>query len=170
MKRYGGKQALEQLISRQIRPVQRKRGFAQGRILSEWTRIVGPVLAARCVPQKLSFPKGEHGATLHVLCESGWALELQFQQEVVCEKIAAYFGYRAVGRLRIHQGILPARAPSRARVPPPPDGETRAALDAQLAEVGDETLRRALLRLGLSRKAAENPEETLEKGALMDDR
>lgn len=111
MSRYSrminGRQALANLIKKPINKAQRKRGFAEGRLLTEWPKIVGPALSAHCIPQKLSYPKDQHGATLHLLCEAGWATELQFQNELLCDKIATFFGYRAVGAIRIHQGPLP---------------------------------------------------------------
>lgn len=159
-RRYGGQRALTQLIQQPLKASQKKRGFAESRILTEWPTIVGAALAAHCVPEKLTYPKGQPGATLHLLCESSWALELQFQQPILCEKIALFFGYRAVSDIRIRQGVLP-KAPRKA---PLPKDSPSPAVTQQVAEtvavIEDDGLRAALMRLGLSRSGAsaiENP-------------
>ena len=62
-----------------------------------------------------------------------------------------HFGYRAVGRLRLHQRPLPDDARTQKQKPrkaPPVPPERLAALDTQLDGVKDDALRAALGRLG----------------------
>lgn len=148
-----GKQDLSSLIKKPLKKIQRKRGFAESRLLTDWDLIVGKALAQHCAPQKLSFPKDQHGATLHVICASGWATELQFQSEVICDKIATFFGYRAVGAIRIHQAPLPERTPPKEKAAINVEDATDA-LQSAVSEVEDDELRLQLLRLGLSLEAS----------------
>lgn len=157
-KPFRGQQNLAGWLRPTLRPVQRKRGFAEARILNEWQTIVGPTLAARCIPQKLSFPKGQGGATLSILTDSAWALELQFQQQVICDKIAAFFGYRAVEQIRIQQGVLPDSFSSKRSREIPVCPQEDARIQSQVKDVEDDALRAALHRLGLSRHGAEKLE------------
>ncbi len=152
-KTFHGRKTLSGWISHPLKKIQRKRGFAESRLLTDWDMIVGKALAQHCAPQKLSFPKNQHGATLHITCASGWATELQFQSDVICDKIAAFFGYRAVGAIRIHQGPLPERTKPKefASINVEDASET---LQSAVSEVQDDELRHRLLRLGLSLEAS----------------
>ena len=84
------------------RPVLKAQGLAGSRILTEWESIVGPKLARHCVPEKLSFPRGQKtGGTLVISTENGFATELQHMQPIILERMAAYFGYQAITRITI---------------------------------------------------------------------
>ena len=83
-----------------IKPIYKKHGFAEHRILTQWHQIVG-TLANYSSPQKLTI-RGKEG-TLHILVASGRALELQHLQPIILDKIATYFGYRAVTRITFSQ-------------------------------------------------------------------
>lgn len=99
---------LLECIERVAKPAFKKHGFAQARLLTQWGEIVGPLLARHSLPTHLRFPAGEHAnGQLSVRVESAFALEFQHLEPVILEKIATYFGYRAVTRLRILQGPLP---------------------------------------------------------------
>lgn len=134
-------------------PLFRKRGFAEAGILTNWPEIMGHVLAARTMPQRISFPKGERSeGTLYIRVESAWATELQHLSPQVIERINSYFGYRAVAHLALSQGTVPSgtgpamaaeEQPSTSgqppRAAPSPTGE--------VAKIDDEGLRAALASL-----------------------
>jgi hypothetical protein len=103
-----------QCVEPLTRPVFKAQGLAGARIISNWPQIVGPELAAHCVPQKLSFPAGKTtDGTLTVAVENGFAPEIQHLQPVILERLAHYFGYRAVSRLTISHSFLPATEKSK---------------------------------------------------------
>lgn len=109
-------------MERITRPANRKRGFAEQRLLSEWPTIVGSELARHAVPQKMIHRTD--GGSLHLLVESAWATEIQYSEALILERIASFFGHRAVSRLVLHQGPVPAttpRAVEEAPVAPLPD-------------------------------------------------
>ena len=149
-RRGGGLRAIAGAVARVTRPIFGKRGFADGAIVRDWPAVVGPHIAAHTSPDKVVFPAGRRlEGTLQMRVDSGGlALELQHLEPLLVERINAYFGYRAVGRVRLVQGPLPAKP-----APPPP---TLAALDATeeedlartLSGVKEEALRRALEGLG----------------------
>lgn len=102
----------------------KKRGFAESRMLADWPSIVGPMLAKVSQPQSLNFPVGlrDNGTLCIRVDAGGWATEIQHLEPIILDKIATYFGYRAVARLSITQAPLPRhkkqdtsnpRAPSR---------------------------------------------------------
>ncbi len=117
-----------------------RRGFHRAAVLTDWQAIVGEALAERCVPERLS---GD--GVLTIRASGSVALALQHLEPQMLERIASYFGFRAVTRLRFRQAPLPERevvAKPRERPPVPPT------LAASLTDIEDDALREALLRLG----------------------
>ncbi|MFQ5765938.1 MAG: DUF721 domain-containing protein, partial [Rhodospirillales bacterium] len=149
-RRGGGPRALAQSLSAVTRPLFGKRGFADGAILDDWRAIAGAHLARHSLPEKVSpGPKDGDGGTLHLRIENGSiATELQHLEPLLVERINGYFGFKAVGRLKITQGPLPQAPES----PPPSTRPLAAAEEAGLAEslmdVDDPALRDALAELG----------------------
>ncbi len=109
-----GPRALAASVARITKPLFAKRGFADGAILSDWPSIVGPQLAAHSSPEKIVFPSGgRDGGTLHLSVDSGsFAVELQHLEPLLIERINTYFGYRAVGRVRILQRQFSFKRPA----------------------------------------------------------
>jgi hypothetical protein len=135
-------------LNRVTAAVRRKRGLSEAGLIAGWAAIVGDSLAAECAPQRLARGPDGTGGTLHVRVTGPLALELQHLEPLVIERINGYFGYRAVARLTLHQGPLDRRPRPRKPVPPAPDADSAARLEAQLAGVEDEALRAALARFG----------------------
>lgn len=152
-KRHGGTQALARLAPRLARKALGKRGFAAAGVITDWPAIVGPDLARVSQPEKLTFAKGKRAeGTLHLRAAGAAALELQHLHGLLMERVNAYFGYRAVARIRLIQVPPrprngpdgPSRPPSDA---PLPAAET-ARLDALAGGLEDERLQAVIRRLG----------------------
>lgn len=141
--------SLNTLVRRLTQPLLGKRGFADGRMIADWTEIAGPLLARSSRPLRIAYAHGERtGGTLHLkVAPGGLATEIQHVEPILIERINGYFGYRAVARLHLIQAPLP---------PPPPEPEPVAPLDAEnearlertLAGVKDSALRARLESLG----------------------
>lgn len=132
-----------------------KRGLAAAGIVQHWAEIVGPVLSAASVPERLVRDRSGDHATLVIKVRPGIALEMQHLEPLVVERINGHFGFRAVTRLRLVQGPLPAPPPQRPRRKPAAPADL-ARLDSVLAGVSDAELRERLKALGrslLERKA-----------------
>ena len=143
-KRFGRPRGLAAIIPKVTRALFRSRGFVEAGVLTDWPDIVGRPLADFTCPERL----GRDGA-LRVRVSGGWALELEHLEPVVLERIASYFGYRAVTRLALMQGPLPSRpADPGERAARALDSGEEAALRADLAGTDDPDLRAALERLG----------------------
>ena len=105
-------QTVGECVEPLTRPVFKAQGLAHARLITHWAHVVGPQLALRCHPLKLQFPRqSQNGGTLTIGCEPGFALELQHMQPVILERLAAYFGYKAIDRL----AFQPLSAPKAAR-------------------------------------------------------
>ena len=77
-------------------------------IIINWPRIVGVELSGNASPLKIysTREKGEQINVLMVQADSSAAgLKLSYQQELVIERIAIYFGHKAVHRLKIKTGV-----------------------------------------------------------------
>ncbi len=128
-----------------------RHGLAEGGLVTDWAAVVGSTIAERSLPLRLSFTGGERReGTLHVRVSGALALELQHLEPLVLERINGYFGYRAVGRLRIHQGPVPGLAGPRRPPASAPTAEAEAEIGGLLSTVEDEALREALRGLGRS--------------------
>jgi hypothetical protein len=148
--RRAGLRRLADAAQSATRPILREHGFALPAILSEWERIVGEGLARACSPERLA-----RDGTLTIRVAGPVATELQHREPEIIERIATYFGHRAVRRIRMVRGPLPET--TRPAAPPPRplgDLETRA-VDRLTAPIGDPTLRSALRRLGRAVLGAE---------------
>jgi hypothetical protein len=154
MRRGGGLRRLPDLLSRLLDPAARRRGLAEAKLLTEWATIVGPALAARCQPIRLSRSADRPGGILVLHVAGTAALELQHSAPPILERINGFFGYPAVSRLRLIQAP-PSRSSSRPA--PPARRRLSDAEEIELAEavreVRDPGLRAALHDLGRTLKA-----------------
>jgi hypothetical protein len=145
-------QALSAVTFKTALPLLARRGLAEESLLTNWSAVVGPMLAARCHPQRLQRPRrgteGE-GCVLHLKVEGGSAaMEIQHRLPQLIERVNTFLGWRAVERVTLHQGRITRTPPKRAKDPPPLPAERRAVLERELADVEDPDLRAALERLG----------------------
>ena len=129
-----------------------KQGFASVELVTRWPDIVGPEIAAHSQPEKIQWPRGQQGndgsepGTLLLRVEGPTAVEIQHLSGVILQRVNQFFGWQAVGDLRLRQAPL-ARASER-RTPSAPDPAATARLAAALTEITDDNLRGALARLG----------------------
>jgi hypothetical protein len=159
-KRAHGPRALAALLPKVAAPALRRRGFTAVEIVTNWTEIVGPVLAQETAPERLSFPQGARsGGTLHVRASGSIALELQHLAPVIVERINICFGYAAVARIALIQAPGPARPDvARRQAPPAPplDADRLRKIESSTGDIGPEPLRHALRQLGKAVETAWN--------------
>ena len=137
-------QLLSSLVDRITARSFEARGLAAAGIAAEWPAIVGEAVAACSWPECLR-PDG----TLRVCVSGPVAVEMQHLEPQILERIAVYYGYRAVTRLAYVNRPPPPSKPSRERRPPPVvDADTAARIDAAVAPTRDRHLRAALAALG----------------------
>jgi hypothetical protein len=130
------------------RPVLKTQGLAGSRIISEWDSIVGSKLSAHCLPQKLVFPAGKKtDGTLSIAVENGFAPELQHSQSLILERLAVYFGYRAVVRISISHTYVPE---SKKPLAKPLVKKLSADSLAIVEKVDDDELRAALTSIAMT--------------------
>jgi hypothetical protein len=131
-----------------------KQGFASTELVTRWAEIVGAEIATHAEPEKIQWSRPWGGqtpepGTLVLRVEGPAAIEIQHLSGVVLERVNRFFGWQAVGSLRLRQ------APLRRRTKTPQscgDAEAAARIAADLPEITDENLRAALGRLGAAIK------------------
>ena len=145
------------LIAPHLRKASEKRGFAHVRLLTDWAEIVGPEVAALARPVKVGYARQGFGATLTVLVSGAAAPQVQMMVPAILDRVNACYGYAAISRVSLTQtapgagpqGFAEAQAPFGGPPPKPAlPPEREAALQSELREVGDESLRAALMSLG----------------------
>ena len=142
------------LLTGQIRSASAAKGFAQSRLLTQWSEVAGPDVAAISRPVEVSYGRGGMGATLTLLTTGAQAPMLEMQKEQLRDRVNAVYGYNAIARIRITQTAATGFAEGqvafdRPKAEPPltPPKPIPAATD-MAAPVEDGDLRAALERLG----------------------
>ena len=130
----------------------RRFGFVQSSIVSRWPEIVGIRYAAVSAPESIRFPHGKKSdGVLTLVVEGAHAPTMQHVAPIIAEQVNLFFGYPAVARVAIRQGIV---ATAKAKPRPAPDltSEIPAELGDSLRAVADPGLRACLesLARGLS--------------------
>ncbi len=127
-----------------------RHGFAQADIVANWPEIVGEELAAVSAPERIKWPRGSgeaaqrSGGTLVIKAAAGRALELQYEASRIIGRINGFFGYGAVGAIKVMQatGTIFRTAPKPVSLPEKP------VCEQELARLEDSPLKAALERLG----------------------
>lgn len=159
-RRKRGFERASSLVAARMRSAGESRGFASVRLLTHWTEIVGPEIAAVARPVEISHGCG-FGATLTLLTTGAQAPMLEMQKETIRERVNSCYGYSAIQAVRLTQTAatgfaevkpeLEVRSNTKDRRDPAVSTEA-----SQVAScVNDSELRMALERLGanvLSRK------------------
>jgi hypothetical protein len=148
-KRGGGPRALASSLTSTTKAIFGKRGFADGSILRDWSLIVGEHLAAHSQPEQIAYSKGRDCGFLHLRIDSGsMATEMQHLLPLLIERINSYFGFKAIDRVKITQGPLPAKDRKQVWSPRILASEEEIRLAKSLGDIEDEDLRKVLQTLG----------------------
>jgi hypothetical protein len=152
-----GSRALGSFVPGLTKKAFEKYGFSAATLITDWATIVGKDLAVYTAPERLKWPKfvetyaeteadakGRPGATLDLKVEPARALEVEYRRAQIAERINAYFGYRAIEKIRLFQATIEKpvsrkiRKPLASEIQPLPgiaDDGLRAALEAMGAGV-----------------------------------
>ena len=95
-----------ELISGALDPIVRKRGLARAELISWWPEIIGEAYAGGTAPERIRWPRDGGAAVLTIRCDPALALQLSYETERVRERLNGYFGYPAVGAVRIVQARI----------------------------------------------------------------
>lgn len=154
-RKYSNPVPVSDLATAILDPVLRRRAGISIGLVQNWDEIVGQNLAGVTRPERVVWPKRRSDddpfepATLVVCCSGLNALHLQHQTGEVIDRVNAYLGFAAIGRMRIVQKPVGEAKPK----PLPPRELSLAEakrIEGITAEIEDDDLREALSRLGRS--------------------
>ena len=142
----------------------RRFGFVQSSIVSRWKEIVGARYAAVSAPESIRFPHGKKSnGTLTLVVEGAHAPMLQHVAPTIQERVNQFFGYEAVARIAIRQGLVQVEK-RKSRLAPPSLRPVTLSMDMKdsLRDIADPELRLCLESLARGLAAGdEAPAKTI---------
>ncbi len=151
--RGGRARSVAELLPDAGRASFRKFGFVQHSVVSRWGEIVGQRYAGVSAPESIRFPQGKRANGVLTLTVSGaHAPMMQHVAPEIVERVNRFFGYPAVERVVMRQGVVAKAAsrPAKAELQPVP-----VELGESLRAVGDPELRTVLESLARGIATAE---------------
>lgn len=143
--------ALANLVSKLITPLCQKSGFVKASLVIDWDKIVGPKFSQFCEAVRVNFPQGKKNqGSLYIRVPSAMATHIAFLEPEILEKVNRYYGYPAISRVIIQQGPVMRKSSPPPKTSPSLTQEKREEILNLVSEVGDESLQKALERLGSS--------------------
>ena len=148
---------LADLVGKAMTPACRKRGFASVDIVASWAEIVGERYGTRVQPDRLIWPRRpdltdpEHPpepATLVVHTDGATALLLTHETPQVLERINTFYGWAAIGRIKVLQKPVLAKQPEKPKSLRPLTNSEEERLAGHVEGVENDRLREALKKLG----------------------
>ena len=144
------------LLRKSIQKASESRGFAQSRVLTHWSEIVGEEISSVSIPTKVSYKTDGLGATLTILTSGSSGPILEMQKEFIRNKINAVYGYNAVHKINITQSSPIALISKNENSEGMPSKhkkinvEISPSLEKTVNEIDDKNLRQALEELAIN--------------------
>lgn len=143
---------LSRAVTRTLRPFDKQFGQGSGALEARWREVVGPEIARRTEPVKLTRGRNGGPSSLEIRVAGPAAAIIQHQAQEILARVNLFLGAEAVQKLRIVQGPLRRKAepaaPKPRRRAAPLDAAAEAGLEKGLAAAPDGKLKDALLALG----------------------
>ncbi len=129
----------------------RRFGFVQSSVVTRWPEIVGDHHSRVCIPEAIRFPPGEkEDGILQLVVLPAHAPLIQHVVPEIIERVNRFFGYRAVARVKLRQGVVKPPSVERRAVAPLSLKPIPMELGDSLRDVGDPELRTVLESLARS--------------------
>ncbi|RUU53232.1 DUF721 domain-containing protein [Mesorhizobium sp. M2C.T.Ca.TU.002.02.1.1] len=151
---FGNPVPVSDLATEILDPVLRKRAGISIGLVQSWEEIAGPRLAIHSRPEKIQWPRRLHEddpfepATLIIACEGMAALHLQHEAGEVINRVNAFLGFNAIGRIKILQKPVLSQKARPKRAPLPLSEAEKSKLSHLVGKIEDDGLRASLERLG----------------------
>lgn len=144
-RRGGAARSVADMLPEVGRAAFRRFGFVQSSVVSRWAEIVGERYAKVSIPESIRFPQGRRSdGVLTLLVEGAHGTMLQHVAPAIIERVNRFFGYPAIARITIRQGVCAARPAPEPRIAPRSLGTVPIELGESLRTVGDPELRACL--------------------------
>ena len=157
--RGGPARPVAELVPQIGRAAFRRFGFVQSSVVTRWPEIVGPRHAQVCMPESIRFPPGEKSdGILQLVVVPAHAPLIQHVIPEIVERVNRFFGYKAVARVKLRQGVVKPPSADAQRTAPPSLKPIPMELGESLRDIGDPELRTVLESLARSLGAKEEQE------------
>lgn len=133
-----------------------KKNLLFGKLIAQWSHIVGPEAAAHTLPVELKFQRkaekeqgGSPQAVLLLGVQPAFALEFSYQKDLMVERLNAFFGYPAIKDIKIVQdsSIIDRKPPKPVKMKPL-TLQQQVEIETATADIKDNDLQTALKNLG----------------------
>jgi hypothetical protein len=152
--RGGRARSVAELLPDAGRASFRRFGFVQHSVVSRWGEIVGQRYAGVSAPESIRFPQGKRANGVLTLTVAGaHAPMMQHVAPEIMDRVNRFFGYPAVERVVMRQGVVARAAPKPAK---PELKPVPIELGESLRAVGDPELRTVLESLARGIATAES--------------
>ncbi len=149
--RGSGVRAIADLMPDIGRTAFRRFGFVQSSVVTRWPEIVGERHARICMPEAIRFPPGEKSeGILELVVVPAHAPMIQHVTSEIIDRVNRFFGYNAVSRVKIRQGVVKAPSAEERPTAPPSLKPIPMELGESLRDIGDPELRTVLESLARS--------------------
>lgn len=149
--RGGPAKAIADLMPQIGRTAFRRFGFVQSSVVTRWPEIVGDIHARVCAPEAIRFPPGEKSnGILQLVVMPAHAPLIQHVIPEIMQRVNRFFGYAAVSRVKLRQGMVKPFGAERRAVAPPSLRPIPMELGDSLRDIGDPELRKVLESLARS--------------------
>lgn len=145
---------VSELAALVLEPVIARRAGMKIDLLAGWAQICGPLHAQYTRPEKILWPRQRgdddpfEPGVLVVACDGARAVLFQHEILQVIERVNLFFGFAAIARIKIVQKPVVHVGNPRRHGLLPVDAATARRVDAIVADVTDERLRKSLAELG----------------------
>lgn len=140
---------LSAAVAKAARSVFKKYGTPRNELADIWPEIVGKTLADVTAPERYTPGTGlANNGVLTVRVAGAIALDLQHMSPQILERVNAYFGYNAVGHLKLVQGPVERKTRGRRRFGAGGPAAVHAEVPGIVQKVNDPKLRAALESFG----------------------
>lgn len=143
--RGGPAKSIAELTPQVGRTAFRRFGFVQSSVVTRWPEIVGAHHARVCAPEAIRFPPGEKAdGILQLVVLPAHAPLIQHVIPEIMERVNRFFGYKAVARVKLRQGVVQPPAATARPAAPPSLKPVPIELGESLRDIGDPELRTVL--------------------------
>ncbi len=159
--RGGAAKSISDLMPEIGRAAFRKFGFVQSSIVTRWPEIAGERYAAISLPESIRFPQGQKSdGTLNLIVSGAHAVLMQHVTPEIIERVNRFFGYNAVSKVKMRQGVVaPPKTQETTPKPPPSLKPIPMELGESLRDIGDPELLAVLESLARGIADEETPDE-----------
>ena len=147
--RGGPARSISDLMPEIGRTAFRKFGFVQSSVVTRWPEIAGDRYAAISLPESIRFPHGKKSdGTLNLIVSGSHAVLMQHVMPEIIERVNRFFGYNAVSKVKMRQGVVsPPKVDANRTKAPPSLKPIPMELGDSLRDIGDPELLEVLQSL-----------------------